>query len=112
MNALTEKSLGVFNFLKSVEGDITLEQVASSLGVPANSANGTIVALQKKGFVERVEAGSEIVNGKAKIVKYIKVTPAGMAYDHDAALAQDLAELEAAKEAKEAAKAAKEATEE
>lgn len=37
MKALTEKSLSTLEFLKRVEGDITLEQVAEALNVDAKS---------------------------------------------------------------------------
>ena len=106
MKALTEKSLSVLEFLKSVDGDITLDQVAKELGVDPKSANGTLVALQRKGLIERVEGGAEIVNGKAKAIKFIKVTPAGVDFDQDAAIAEDLAEALAKAAEKAAAKSA------
>lgn len=109
MKQLTEKSLNVLNFLKSVEGDITLNQVAAEMGVEPKSANGTLVSLQRKGLIERVEAGTELVDGKAKVVKYIKVTPAGDSFDQEAAIAEDEAAAAAAAAEKAAAKAAKDA---
>ena len=95
-NALTAKSLETLNFIKNYNGDLTLNTIAAELEVEPKSINGTLVSLQRKGLIERVEAGVENVDGKAKIVKHIVLTEKGKAYDHDAAIEQDIQEKTAA----------------
>ena len=103
--ALTEKSLGVLNYLKENVGEnMTAADIAEALGMERKSVDGIVTSglIRNKNYVERVPAQIEVTddegNKKTKDIKFIKVTDAGLAYDHDAAVAED----EAAKAAKDA----------
>lgn len=94
--AVSEKSLIVLNYLKENAGEnFTAADIAEALGLEKKSVEGIVTAgLQRKGLAERVPATIEIEDGegtKTKEVKFIKATEAGLAYDHEAALAQDAA---------------------
>ena len=100
--AVSEKALTVLNYLKGM-GDTNLvaADIANALEMDTKSVNGVLTAgLQRKGLTERVPAQIEVQdaegNTKFKDVKFIKLTEAGKAYDHAAAVAED----EAAKAAK------------
>lgn len=90
--AVSEKSLIVLNYLKENNGEnFTAADIAEALGMEKKSVDGIVTAgLQRKGLAERIPAKVE-VDGETKDVKFIKATEAGLAYDHDAALAQDAA---------------------
>lgn len=103
-NAVSEKSLTVLNYLKEIgDENVTAADIAEALGMETKTVNGVVTAglIRNKGLAERVPAQIEIEdeegNKKYKDVKFIKLTDAGKAYDHDAAVAED----EAAKAAKE-----------
>ena len=95
--AVSEKSLVVLDYLKSIgDANVTAADIAEALGMEKKSVDGIVTSgLQRKGLTERVEATVEVTdeegNAKNKTVKFIKLTAAGQAYDHDAALAQDAA---------------------
>jgi Mn-dependent DtxR family transcriptional regulator len=102
--AVSEKSLTVLNYLKEIgDENVTAADIAEALGMETKTVNGVVTAglIRNKGLAERVPAQIEIEdeegNKKYKDVKFIKLTDAGKAYDHDAAVAED----EAAKAAKE-----------
>ena len=95
--AVSEKSLGVLNYLKGIgDANVTAADIAEALGMEKKSVDGVITSgLQRKGYTERIPAVIEVEdengNPVAKNVKFIKLTEAGKAYDHEAAVAQDAA---------------------
>ena len=95
--AVSEKSLTVLNYLKSIgDANVTAADIAEALGLEKKSVDGIVTSgLQRKGLTERIPATIEVEEGVTKDVKFIKITDAGLAYDHAAAQAQD----EAAKSA-------------
>ena len=111
MVAVSEKSLVVLNFLRSIDGErqVTSKDIAAELGMPSRSVEGIITSglIRNKNLVERVQAEITNEDGTHTPIKLIVLTDAGRAYDHEAAVAADEAAAEAEKAAKEAAKAAK-----
>ena len=95
--AVSEKALTVLNYLKSIgDANVTAADIADALGMEKKSVDGVVTSgLQRKGLSERVPAQIEVTdeegNTKYKDVKFIRLTDAGQAYDHDAALAADAA---------------------
>ena len=91
--AVSEKSLVVLNYLKEHDGeDFVAADIAEALGMEKKSVDGIITSgLQRKGLSERIPAEIELEDGSHKTVKLIKATAAGLAYDHEAALAEDAA---------------------
>lgn len=107
MKAVSEKSLLVLDYLKSVDGEnVTAADIAVELGMVTKSVDGIITAglIRNKNLVERVAAEIENEDGTHKTVKFIRLTDAGRNYDHEAAVAEDEADAAAAKAAKAAAK--------
>lgn len=104
--AVSEKSLTVLNYLQGIgDANVTAADIAVALDMEKKSVEGIITAgLQRKGYTERVPAQIEVTNEDGnsvyKDVKFIKLTPAGKAYDHEAAVADDAAEKAAAAAAK------------
>jgi DNA-binding MarR family transcriptional regulator len=102
--AVSEKSLTVLNYLKEIgDANVTAADIAEALGMEVKTVNGVVTAglARNKGLAERVEAQIEVEGEDGpvvKTVKFIKLTDAGKAYDHDAALAEDAA-AKAAKDA-------------
>lgn len=92
--AVSEKSLTVLNYLKENKGvNMTAADIAEALGLEKKSVDGIVTSgLQRKGYAERIPAEIELEDGSHKPVKFIQATEAGLAYDHDAALAEDAAE--------------------
>lgn len=104
---LTEKQIAIHQFLKDTDGQkFTANQIADTIGINRNAINVLINGIVKKGYCVREEVATKDEAGKDTIVKYIVLTDEGRNYDHDAAMAHDEAEAEAAKEAKKAARAA------
>lgn len=95
--AVSEKSLTVLNYLKSIgDANVTAADIAEALGLEKKSVDGIVTSgLQRKGLTERIPAQIEVTddegNAKFKDVKFIKLTDAGKAYDHEAAVAEDAA---------------------
>ncbi len=96
--AVSEKSLTVLNYLKeNSTADLTAADIAEALGMEKKSVDGIVTAglIRNKNLVERVEAQIETQddngNTVTKPIKLIKLTDAGLAYDHDAAVAADQA---------------------
>ena len=105
--ALTERQIAIYNFLMETQGEkFTAYQIADTLGIDRKAINALITGIAKKGYCVREEATSTDAEGKSVTVKYIVLTAEGLAYNHDASVAHDVAEAEAAKEAKKAARAA------
>lgn len=100
MKQISEKSLTVFNYLKSIgDENVTAADIAEALGLEKKSVDGIVTSgLQRKGYAERIPAQIEVTdeegNTKFKDVKFIRLTEAGKAYDHEAAKAEDAAAAE------------------
>jgi DNA-binding IclR family transcriptional regulator len=88
---VSEKSLVVLNYLKENQGvNLTAADIAEALGMEKKSVDGIVTSgLQRKGYAERVPAQILLDDGLYKTVKFIQLTDAGLAYDHEAAVAQD-----------------------
>lgn len=85
MAKMTENSRKVFDYLKQINGaDVTAQDVANALSLEKRSVDGIFTAFQKKGFGVRTPAEIELENGTHKAVKFLSLTPAGMAFDPDA----------------------------
>ena len=81
---MKENSLKVFNYLKSIHGqmDVTAADVAEALGMEDKRVvDGVFTALQKKGFGVRVPAEMTLEDGTHKSVKLLVLTEAGLAFD-------------------------------
>ena len=96
--AVSDKSLVVLDYLKSIgDANVTAADIAEALGMEKKSVDGIVTSglIRNKGLAERVPAQIEVEdeegNVKYKDVKFIKATAAGLAYDHEAAKAQDAA---------------------
>ena len=88
--AMKENSKKVLNYLKEINGEnVTAADVAATLGLEKRSVDGIFTsAIQRKGLGVRTPAEIEVVdeNGNVshKQVKFLSLTPAGMAFDPDA----------------------------
>lgn len=92
--AVSEKSLAVLEYLKSIgDQNVTAADIATALNMETKSVDGIVTSglIRNKGLAERIPAEIELEDGTHKPVKFIKATSAGMAYDHEAAKAQDAA---------------------
>lgn len=100
MKPVSEKSLTVLNFLKSnPEENYTAADIAKELGMETKTVDGVITAglIRNKDLVERVPAEMELADGTHKPIKLIRLTDAGVKYDHEAVTAAFEAEQAAAK---------------
>lgn len=90
---VSEKSLIVLDYLKANQGNnLTAADIAAALNMEKKSVDGIVTSgLQRKGYAERIPAEIELEDGTHKEVKFIQATAAGLAYDHEAAKAQDAA---------------------
>ena len=97
MVAVKGNSLKVLNYLKEIgDTNVTSVDIAEALGLEKKSVDGIVTAgLQRKGYAKRVPAEIEVTDEEGTVshkpVKFIKLTDAGLSYDHEAALAQDAA---------------------
>ena len=84
--AMKENSKKVLNYLKEIAGEkVTAADVAAALGLEKRSVDGIFTsALQRKGLGVRTPAEIELDDGTHKQVKFLSLTPAGMAFDPDA----------------------------
>ena len=91
--AVSEKSLVVLDYLKEHKGEnMTAQDIADALGMEKKSVDGIVTSgLQRKGYAERIPAEIELEDGSHKPVKFIQATEAGLAYDDEAAKAEDAA---------------------
>jgi len=95
--AVSEKSLVVLNYLKDHKDEnLTAADIAEALGFEKKSVDGIVTSgLQRKGYAERIPATIEFTddegNVHSKDIKFIKATEAGLAYDDEAAKAEDAA---------------------
>ena len=84
--AMKENSKKVLNYLKEINGEnVTAADVAATLGLEKRSVDGIFTsAIQRKGLGVRIPAEIELEDGTHKQVKFLTLTPAGMAFDSDA----------------------------
>ena len=84
--AMKENSKKVLNYLKEINGEnVTAADVAAVLGLEKRSVDGIFTsAIQRKGLGVRTPAEIELEDGTHKQVKFLSLTPAGMAFDPDA----------------------------
>ena len=84
--AMKENSKKVLNYLKEINGtNVTSADVAEALGLEKRSVDGIFTsAIQRKGLGVRTPAEIELDDGTHKAVKFLALTPAGMAFDPDA----------------------------
>ena len=84
--AMKENSKKVLNYLKEINGEnVTAADVAATLGLEKRSVDGIFTsAIQRKGLGVRIPAEIELEDGTHKQVKFLTLTPAGMAFDPDA----------------------------
>ena len=84
--AMKENSKKVLNYLKEIAGEkVTAADVAEALGFEKRSVDGIFTsAIQRKGLGVRTPAEIELPDGSHKAVKFLSLTPAGMAFDPDA----------------------------
>lgn len=84
--AMKENSKKVLNYLKEVNGEnVTAADVAVALGLEKRQVDGIFTsAIQRKQLGVRTPAEIELEDGTHKQVKFLSLTPAGMAYDPDA----------------------------
>ena len=94
--AVSEKSLIVLNYLKEHQGEnMTAQDIADALDMPKKSVDGIVTSgLQRKGYAERIPAEIELEDGSHREVKFIQATAEGLAYDDEAAKAEDAAATE------------------
>ena len=83
---MKENSKKVLNYLKSINGaDVTAADVAEALGLEKRSVDGIFTsAIHRKGLGVRTPAEIQLEDGTHKQVKFLSLTPAGMAFDPDA----------------------------
>ena len=84
--AMKENSKKVLNYLKEVAGEnVTAADVAVALGLEKRQVDGICTsAIQRKQLGVRTPAEIELEDGTHKQVKFLSLTPAGMAFDPDA----------------------------
>ena len=84
--AMKENSKKVLNYLKEINGEnVTAADVATALSLEKRQVDGIFTsAIQRKGLGVRTPAEIELEDGTHKQVKFLKLTPAGMAFDPDA----------------------------
>ena len=90
--AMKENSKKVLNYLKEVNGEnVTAADVAVALGLEKRQVDGIFTsAIQRKQLGVRTPAEIELEDGTHNQVKFLSLTPAGMAFDPDAT--EDVAE--------------------
>ena len=83
---MKENSKRVLNYLKEVNGEnVTAADVAVALGLEKRQVDGIFTsAIQRKQLGVRTPAEIELEDGTHKQVKFLSLTPAGMAFDPDA----------------------------
>lgn len=92
--ALSEKSLAVLTFLKDNDDkNLTSADIAAAMGYEKKTVDGVVTSglIRNRNYAERIPAEIENADGTHTAVKIIKLTDAGRAYNHEAALAEDAA---------------------
>ena len=88
--AMSTNTINVLNFLKAHNGEnFTAQDVADALGIDVKVVNGAFTSgIWKKGYGNRVEAEVEYTgedgNILHKTVKFLTLTPEGMAFEPEA----------------------------
>ena len=84
--AMKENSKKVLNYLKEINGEnVTAADVATALSLEKRQVDGIFTsAIQRKGLGVHTPAEIELEDGSHKAVKFLSLTPAGMAFDPDA----------------------------
>ena len=84
--AMKENSKKVLNYLKEVNGEnVTAADVAAALGLEKRQVDGIFTStIQRKQLGVRTPAEIELEDGSHKAVKFLSLTPAGLAFDPDA----------------------------
>ena len=75
---LTEKSQGVFDYIKENGGKVTIDELVAALDRPARSINANVTDLAKKGLVEREKVAGE--GEDAKDITYAILTAEGKTF--------------------------------
>lgn len=80
---MKENSKKVLEYLKEIDGqNVTAEDVANTLGLTKKQVDGIFTsAIQRKELGVRVPAEIELEDGTHKQVKFLRLTPEGMAFD-------------------------------
>ena len=110
---MTVNSELILNYMKQNYGKkLSKQEIAEALGVSMPAVVGTINALEKKGYCEKVDEvtvedapATETRKAKTRVIKYHQLTEKGLTYDPVA----EAEEKAAAKEAEKARKAAEKA---
>ena len=81
--AMGENTIKVLEFMKKHNGEqLTAADVAAALGVDdKRKIDGSFTALTRKNLGVRTPAEVELEDGSHKQVKFLSLTPAGMAFD-------------------------------
>lgn len=74
---LTEKSMEVFEYVKSAGGKVSVPELAQALGRTERSIGANLTDLKKKGFGEREKVE---VEGEEKAVTYFVLNDEGKAW--------------------------------
>lgn len=84
--AMKPNSKTVLEYLKAHNGEnLTAADVADATGLEKKQVDGIFTsAIQRKGLGVRTPAEIELEDGSHKQVKFLSLTPAGMAFDPDA----------------------------
>lgn len=82
---MKENSRKVLNYLKEINGqDVTAKDVAEAVGLTKKQVDGIFTsAIQRKDLGIRVPAEIELEDGSHEKVKFLQLTPEGMAFDPD-----------------------------
>jgi len=90
MAAMKENTRKIFDYIKAHNSEnLTAKDVAEAVGLTDKSVNGSFTSFQKKGLGERIPVEVTDAEGKAKTIKYLRLTDAGMAFDPDAEVPAD-----------------------
>lgn len=81
--AVKPNTIKVINYLKEINGtNVTAADVAEAVGLEKRQVDGIFTsAIQRKGLGVRTLAEIELEDGTHQQVKFLSLTPAGMAYD-------------------------------
>lgn len=84
--AMSSNSIAVLNYLKEHNGEnLIAADVADALGLEKRQVDGIFTsAIQRKQLGVRTPAEIELEDGSHKPVKFLSLTPAGLAFDPDA----------------------------
>ena len=79
-NSPSEKAKDVIKYLQAhQDANVTAADIAAEYGVLPIAINGTVNGMVKKGLAYREDSTVELPDGTTKTVKFIKLTPDGLA---------------------------------